>query len=112
MSNVRSMVAKGEFTRDLSLSGKTDVISSLVYEADHFQVVISFRPIEKTLTQKGFYEYCKANEKEEDSVEEMAQAILVDLFKIIEPNFMTVQIVRSFDQVTLEAVAQKGAEQS
>jgi len=106
--DLRKLVAKGEFLRELSLSDKTDVISSLTYETEAFQVVLSFRPVKASLTAEGFFLYCSENEKvTTDSVEIMAQKIAIDLFKMIKPDFIQVQIIRSFNEATsLQAVAQ------
>ena len=103
------MVAKGEFTRELSLSNQSEVISSLVYESEKFQVVLTYRSKGKALTEEGFFEYCEANKEVKDPVEEMAQDIAADLFKMIEPEFIQVQITRTFNEaVRSEAVAHKG----
>ena len=107
---LQTLVAKGEFVRELSLSNQSKVISSLVYESEQFQVVLTYRSKGKALTEEGFYEYCEANKEVKDPVEEMAQTIAADLFKMIEPEFIQVQITRAFNEaVRSEAVAQKEA---
>ena len=103
------MVIKGEFTTELSLSGQSKVISSLVYETEDFQIVITYRAKKKAVAEEGFLEYCEANSKVKDPVEEMAQAMVEDLFKMIEPEFIQVQLTRTFNKaVRSEAVAHKG----
>jgi len=107
-TDLQTIVAKGEFIRKLSLGDAPDVITSLVYETTGFQIVLSFKANTSTLTVQGFTEYCKANEEEGTCVEEMAQTIAADLFKVLEPNYIQVQVVRSHGiSVRFEAIAHK-----
>ena len=109
MAEEKPMLSAEKMIVKIEVSKTTNVISSLVYDSDDFQMVISFKPTNKSIDPNTFQLYAELNKEEKDPIEELASQIAIDLFKLIDPEFITVQIVRRSGSVSSEALAQKGA---